>query len=175
MVVSILLHLLKVWEIMNKFILIATIVLMASLLGVLVVFEVLTVISNVQTVQSAIDFHDSKGIQVPALVLFHLVVDGYSVPFDHLCQCHVGQYRNPNVHMPCQWLNFRHLFNNFMYKTINKNYEKKNNFLNSVVKMSVVNHIQTLSPDQTAPVQNDLLSDLCAANEIVRCFWAKFW
>ena len=86
---------------MNKTLVALTLLSMGALLGTIVVFEVLVVIQGAKEKQTSIAYHDSKGVQVPTIVAFFQVVDGYSVPFKHLCDCNVEHHGDRNFSAAC--------------------------------------------------------------------------
>ena len=93
---------------MRKLTVIVMILSMAVLLGILIALEIASVVENTDSKQSVIDFFDTGGQHVPALLLVHMISSGYSLEFDDLCECEVKLYRKAGNSTPCIRTKFAH-------------------------------------------------------------------
>ncbi len=86
---------------MKKAFVVLIIAAMATLLGNLVLFDILSIIRNANTVQSQVEFRDSGGNQGSTLFSFSMIVDGYSQDFEDLCICRFGNMHNRSYSKDC--------------------------------------------------------------------------
>ena len=89
----------------KTFLSIILILIIASLLSVLVVFDVLDTVKSANTTQSQINYVDNGGDHGKSLLFMVPVVDGYSDTFlEQFCDCEIKVFGHKNNSVPCTYV-----------------------------------------------------------------------
>ena len=87
---------------MNRFGAISIVVIMAAFLGNLVVFDIIAIVRQANSMQSQIEYVDTGGHHGSTMLLINYVVDGYGrQDMAQKCLCSHGQVSNRSYSAAC--------------------------------------------------------------------------